>query len=114
MAGRLVVSLAAALMCGLPLAAPAQERPANTAAAIAAKDLTREQFLALPPDAVIEINGESITKSALQARNLKAVTEALKRLPELRARADAIRRAAQGPARQASGGAGGSQQESRS
>jgi hypothetical protein len=49
--------------------------------------LTREQFLALPPDAVIVINGESITKSALQARNLKAVTEALKRLPELRARA---------------------------
>jgi len=35
---------------------------------------------------VIEINGESITKSAFQARNIKAVEDAAKRLPELRAR----------------------------
>jgi hypothetical protein len=35
---------------------------------------------------VIEINGESITKSAFQARNIKAVEEAAKRLPELRTR----------------------------
>ena len=38
---------------------------------------------------MIEINGESITKSAFQARNMKAVEEAAKRLPELRARARA-------------------------
>ena len=51
--------------------------------------MTREQFQALPPDAVIEINGETITKSAFRARNVKAVEEAAKRLPELRARARA-------------------------
>jgi hypothetical protein len=66
MADRLVVSIAAALMCGLPLAAPAQERPANAAAAIAAKDLTREQFQALPPDAVIESTASTPPKTNIR------------------------------------------------
>jgi hypothetical protein len=89
MGWKLIAPVAAALACGAPVVATGQEKPANVAAAVSAKDLTREQFQALPPDAVIEINGERITKSAFQARNVKAVEEAAKRLPELRARARA-------------------------
>jgi hypothetical protein len=85
---KLIVAVAAGLASTAPVIAIAEEKP-TAPAAVSAKDLTREQFHALPPDAVIEINGESITKSAFQARNIKAVEEVAKRLPELRARARA-------------------------
>jgi hypothetical protein len=83
---RLIVAVAAGLASAAPVLAVAAEKPAAPAAV---RDLTREQFDALPPEAVIEINGESITKSAFQARNIKAVEDAAKRLPEVRARARA-------------------------
>ena len=86
MAWKRVVPIAAALVCGSFVAANAQEKPANAASAISAKDLTPEQFQALAPDAVIEINGERLTKSAFQARNLKTVEEAAKQIQDLRAR----------------------------
>jgi hypothetical protein len=73
-------------MCGLLFVANAQEKPATAAAPISAKDLTPEQFKALAPDAVIEINGERITKSAFEARNAKALEEAAKNMQDLRAR----------------------------
>ena len=88
MGWKLIVAVAAGLASTAPIIAIAEEKP-TAPAAVSAKDLTREQFHALPADAVIEINGESITKSAFQARNIKAVEEAAKRLPELRARARA-------------------------
>ena len=88
MGWKLIVAVAAGLASTAPVIAIAEEKP-TAPAAVSAKDLTREQFQALPPKAVIEINGESITKSAFQARNIKAVEEAAKRLPELRARARA-------------------------
>ena len=53
-------------------------------AVVSAKDLTREQFQALPSDAVIEINGEHITKRDFQARNLKGLQEAAKQLGDNR------------------------------
>ncbi len=81
-----VVSITAALLCNFLIAqSNAQEKSTNDAAAISAKDLTREQFQALAPDAVIEINGERITKSAFQERNAKAVEEAAKQLQDIRA-----------------------------
>jgi hypothetical protein len=86
MGWKLVVLITAALVCGSLVAANAQEKPANAASAIFAKELTREQFQALAPDAVIDINGERITKSAFQARNIKAVEEAAKHVQDLRAR----------------------------
>jgi colicin import membrane protein len=87
MAWKLSAPVTVALFCGSLFAAgAAEEKSANPAPAIAAKDLTREQFQALPPEAAIEINGERIAKSTFQARNRKAVEEAVKRLPELRAR----------------------------
>jgi hypothetical protein len=82
---KLIVAVAAGLASTALVVAVAEEKP-TAPAAVSAKDLTSEQFQALPADAVIEINGESITKSAFQARNIKAVEEAVKRLPELRAR----------------------------
>ena len=88
MGWKLIVAVAAGLASTATIIAIAEEKP-TAPAAVSAKDLTREQFHALPADAVIEINGESITKSAFQARNIKAVEEAAKRLPELRARARA-------------------------
>jgi hypothetical protein len=78
--------ITAMLVCGAVIAANAQEKPANAAAAISAKDLTREQFQALAPDVMIEINGERVTKNAFQARNTKAVEEAAKHVQDLRAR----------------------------
>jgi hypothetical protein len=86
MAWKTIVSIAGALACGGPIVATAEEKPANVAAAVSAKDLTREQFQALPADAVIEINGERITKSEFQTRNTKAVEEAVKQLQDNQAR----------------------------
>ena len=88
MASKRVVAIAAMLLCGSLLAANAQEqeKSATASAAISAKDLTREQFQALAPDAVIEINGERITKRDFQARNVKAVEESAEQLRDLRAR----------------------------
>jgi hypothetical protein len=83
-----VVPITAALLCNFLVAASnAQEKSTNEASAVSAKDLTREQFQALAPDAVIEINGERITKGAFQARNVKAAEEAVKQLQDIRARA---------------------------
>ncbi len=87
MGWKLIAPIATALVCGVPVTVSAAEKPVD--AAISAKDLTREQFEALAPDAVIEINGERITKGEFQTRGRKAVEEAAKRLPELQARARA-------------------------
>jgi hypothetical protein len=89
MGWKLISPIAAALVCGTPVAGTTQEKATSATAAILGKDLTREQFQALPPDAVIDINGERITKTAFQARNVKAVEEAAKQLQNLRSRARA-------------------------
>ena len=80
-----VVPIAAALAWVGPIVATADGKSPDVAAAVSAKDLTREQFQALPPDVVIEINDERITKSAFQERNAKAIEEAAKQLQDLRA-----------------------------
>jgi aspartyl/asparaginyl beta-hydroxylase (cupin superfamily) len=89
MGWKMIIPIAAALACGATTAMTAEEKPANAASVIAAKDLTREHFQTLPPDAVIEINGEHITKSEFQARNTKALEEAAKKLHDARAPAQA-------------------------
>lgn len=81
-----IIPITAALMCCSLLSANAQDKPTTAATAISAKDLTREQFAALAPDAVIEINGERITKREFQARITKAGQEAAKHRQDLRAR----------------------------
>ena len=63
-----------------------EEKPSNDASAITAHGLTREQFQALPPNALIEINGEHITKSEFQGRIVEGLQKASKQLPDIRAR----------------------------
>jgi hypothetical protein len=86
MAWKLIIPVTTAVLCGSQFAAAAEEGQQNPSPAIAANELTREQFQALPADAVIEINGERITKSAFRERNVKAVAETVKRLQTLQAR----------------------------
>jgi len=52
------------------------------------QDLTREQFEALPPDALIDLNGERITKHDFLARTTKALEEATQRSQEANSRAE--------------------------
>lgn len=90
MTWKIILPIAGALLCGVFIVAGAQQKSANPpAAGVAAKSLTRQQFQALPADAKIEINGEQISKSAYQARNLKGLQDAANKLPEFRAQAKA-------------------------
>jgi hypothetical protein len=73
MGWKTIVPIAAALACYAPALAIAQEKPSNDASAITAQGLTREQFQALPPNALIEINGEHITKSEFQGRTIEGL-----------------------------------------
>jgi hypothetical protein len=50
---------------------------------------TPQQFEALPPDAVLEINGKRITKRELLARKQQAYDAAMKKVQEAKARAEA-------------------------
>ena len=50
---------------------------------------TPQQFEALPPDAVLEINGERIIKRGFLARHQRAYDAAMKKVQEARARAEA-------------------------
>jgi hypothetical protein len=86
--GKTIVPIATTLAC-LWTAAAAQEKPGGAAVVVPGNDLTLEQFQALPLDTVIEINGEQITKSDFQARNTKALAEAVKQLRDSRALAQA-------------------------
>jgi hypothetical protein len=82
----LIVSVAIMLLGSMAITAKPQERPAT--APIPAQSLSREQFIALPSDAVIEINGQRISKGEFLERNQKAVEEAAKKAAELRVRAE--------------------------
>ena len=65
--------------------ASAQPAPA-AGTVVSAKELTREQFQALSPDALIDFGNQRITKSEFLDRNMKAAEEAAKRLTELKRR----------------------------
>jgi hypothetical protein len=86
MGWKTIVPIAAALACYAPALAIAQEKPSNDASAITAQGLTREQFQALPPNALIEINGEHITKSEFQGRTIEGLQKPAKQLQDIRAR----------------------------
>ena len=82
MGWRIAVAVTVALVCGVTVAATAQEQPSNVAPAVSAKELTRAQFRALAPNAVIDFGNERITKSDFLERNKKAFEEAVKNLEE--------------------------------
>jgi len=87
MGWRIAVAVTVALACGATIAARAQERPANAASAVSSKDLTREQFRALAPNAMIDFGNERMTKNDFLERNKKTFEEAVKKFDESKARA---------------------------
>jgi hypothetical protein len=86
MGWRIAVAVTVALVCGVTVAATAQEQLSNVAPAVSAKELTRAQFQALAPNAVIDFGNERMTKSDFLERNKKAFEEAVKNLEESKAR----------------------------
>jgi len=85
---KMVIPIAAALVLGWVAAAGAEDK-ASSSSAIPASALTRDQFKALSPDAVIEIDGERMTKREFIERRTKALEQAIKNMQEVRAKADA-------------------------
>ena len=58
----------------------------QTGPPIAAQDLTPQQFEALPPTAIIEIDGKPLTKAEFQARREMAIRRAFEAMKEQRSR----------------------------
>jgi hypothetical protein len=85
MAGKLIIPVILALLCGWQLAAAAQKKPAKAASAISAQKLSREQFVALPQNAVIDFGSERITKSEFLARRNRELEQAVKAMNEAKA-----------------------------
>jgi hypothetical protein len=79
--------IAAALICGIATAADTEERPSSSL--LPANTLTREQFKALSPDAVIESDGERMTKREFIERRTKALERAINEMHGARAKTEA-------------------------
>jgi hypothetical protein len=83
---KLIVPVAITLLGSMAITAKPQEKPAT--APIPAQSLSREQFKALPSDALIEINGQRMSKGEFLERNRNAIEEAAKKAAELRVRSE--------------------------
>lgn len=83
MRAALIVPISAMLACAVLPSASAQQ---STAGVVSAKELTREQFKALPPNQLIDFGNERITKSDFLDRRKKAIEEAAKNLTGLKQR----------------------------
>lgn len=83
----MIVSIASALV--LTWAAPAgAEEKANSSSVNSANALTPEQFKALPPDAMIEIDGERMTKGAFIESRTKALEQAINQMRDAKAKSE--------------------------
>jgi hypothetical protein len=81
-----------ALLWSCALSANAEEttpKTLNAPAVFSVTTMTPQQFEALPPDAVLEINGKRVTKRELTTRKQQAYDAAMKKMQEARARAEA-------------------------
>ena len=79
----LIIPIAAmVLACNFPPGASAQQPAADHV--VAAKDLTRDQFKALPPSQMIDFGNERITKGEYLDRIKQAIAKVQKNLPQLR------------------------------
>src|SRR5215469_10732595 len=81
---KMIVPVAAALVFGCT-----REDKASSSSAIPGSALTREQFETLSPDAVIEIDGERISKREFIERRTKALEQAINKMREMRAKSEA-------------------------
>ena len=84
MRSALIIPVAAMLACGFLPGANAQQPPADHV--VSAKDLTREQFKALPPGQVIDFGNERITKGEYLDRIKQAIAKVQNNLPQLKQR----------------------------
>jgi hypothetical protein len=84
MRAALIVLISAILACALLPEASAQQPTADQV--VSAKELTREQFKALPASQLIDFGNERITKGEFLDRIKKAIAKANKNLPELKQR----------------------------
>lgn len=71
---------------GFAVSSAHAEDQAGRAGPIAAQDLTPQQFEALPPTAIIEIDGKPLTKAEFQARRQMAIRRAFEAMKEQRSR----------------------------
>jgi hypothetical protein len=78
----------AALVLGLAAAAGAEDK-ASSSSAISANALTQEQFKALSPNAMIEIDGARMTKREFIDSRLKALEQAINKMRDARANTEA-------------------------
>ena len=84
-----VVALVAALACSCAASAQAEDQTARPPAPASVPALTPQQFEALPPTAVIEVDGMRITKEAFQTRREAALNKAFESMKAQRSRAAA-------------------------
>jgi hypothetical protein len=88
MSWKMVVPVAAALVFGCAARASAEDK-ASPSSVIPGSALTRDQFKALSPDAMIEVDGERMSKREFIERRTKALEKALSNVQEMRAKAEA-------------------------
>jgi len=84
-----VIALFAVLNCGHAASAQADDQPKSPSAPDSVAALTPQQFEALPPTAVIEVDGRRITKEVFLSRREAALNRAFDKMKAQRARAAA-------------------------
>jgi hypothetical protein len=84
-----VVAVVAALACSRAASAQAQDQTGRPSVPASVPALTPQQFGALPPTAVIEVDGKRITKEAFQTRREAALNRAFDSMKAQRSRAAA-------------------------
>jgi hypothetical protein len=80
--------LVAGFVSGWAATAGAEDRAGSASSAVSITDMTPEQFKALALDAMIDINGEHITKRAFLARRESTAAEVLRKMQRWKARAE--------------------------
>src|SRR5208283_4884073 len=81
----IVVPVATALIVGSAAIGSAEQKD-GPSSVVGARSLTREQFQALPLEAVIDIDGKRMTKRQFIEHRTRALEQALHAMPEKRAR----------------------------
>jgi hypothetical protein len=85
----LIILLALAAILPSPVAAQQRDQPIGRTPPWPSTIVTKDQFEALGPDAMIEANGQRLTKQLFLQQNAAAAAAMAKRIPELKAEAKA-------------------------
>ena len=85
----IALPLVAAFACACPTLADAEEKANVPSSAVVAATLTRQQFEALPPTAMIEVDGQRMSKEEFLKRRLTDLNRAIKQMEDWKSRAEA-------------------------